>query len=312
MSLLQPFKQSIILLRFEFVSNSLNITTNKGPVVWKGEEYKPEPAIAIELPESTGGLSEETAKITLPNNRSAINPELGLFVFALSSARAQPTVTVKVIELIISGNDISESYLYEGVLTKVRRNPGNKRSSIELELVDCLKGGLENVSMGRSCDPECGVLFGGVGCYVDSSQYFSAADAFPNQFAKIRRAHVIISLAPDNLREVRLTINPALHPLPLDQRIITVQPRGWWVKSYIEAFGISISILDWIFTDAGGSNRFILNKIPPLTWEQAQGALIIGCPQTRAACEDRNNEQFFAGLGYGIPAYNPTLEESDE
>lgn len=310
-ALLQPFLESIVLVDFAMGTKAMVcVSLSKSPTVFQGNVYRPEPSLKVELPRQGGGLSEEAAKITIPTNRPEVHSALSQMAATLSSLRSFPRTTVRVIEILkTSTSDSKVLYLYEGIITKVQRNPSGRTSVVELELETELHEGLPDISLGRRCDPQCDVIYGSNGCGVDNRQFFDNATYYPNHLKKIRRASVVVSFDLSNPRIVYLSMNQVAHPGASDLTI-TAQPEGWWEASYIEKDGLRLRIQSWVFdgNSGSGTDMFILNQIPPADWDGATATLIHDCPRTPQACADRNNINNFGGLGHGIPAYNPTLE----
>ena len=310
-ALLQPFLESIVLVDFAMGSKAkVCVSLSKSPTVFQGNIYRPEPSLKVELPKQGGGLSEEPAKITIPTNRPEVHNALSQMASVLSSLRSFPRTIVRVIEILkTSTSDSKTLYLYEGIITKVQRNPSGRTNVVELELETELHEGLPEISLGRRCDPQCDVIYGSNGCGVNNRRFFDAGTYYPYHFMQIRKASVVVSFDSSDPRLITLAMNPVAHPTA-DNRTITRQPEGWWEASYLEKDGLRLRVQSWVYdaTAGQGTNKFVLNQIPPADWSGAVATLIHDCPRTPQACADRNNTNNFGGLGHGIPAYNPTLE----
>ena len=314
LALLQPYKQSFPLIEFKMGTLApVRVCLTKSPVMFEGEIYRPEPAIRVELPEQGGGLAEDPCKMVLPLNREKVHSDFAAMCQIMATPRAFPRTSVRVMELVKSSpTDTKTLYHYEGVISKAIRNPSGRTNVLEIEVETELREGVKDVSLGRRCDPQCDLIYGGSGCYVDNTQFFGVGTYYPAQFKQIRRAKVrMVFSAGPNPRLVTLTMDPVTHP-GADIRTITEQPKGWWEAAYIERDGLRIRVQAWVWDEAGATNRFVLNQMPPVSWDNAVGTLIPDCNRTREACADRNNIGLFGGLGYGIPAYNPTLELPNE
>lgn len=310
-ALLQPFLESVVIV--DFSSGTLPpicVSLTKSPVIFQGRVYRPEPSLKIDLPKQGGGLNEEPAKVVIPTNRPEVHSALAQFATTISSLRAFPRTIVRVIEILrTSTSDSRTLYLYEGIITKVQRNPSGRTNVMELDVETELHEGLTDVSLGRRCDPQCDVIFGSNGCGVDNRKFFDTLTYYPNHVKKTRKASVVVSFSGSDPRMVLLTLDPVVHP-GADNRTITEQPEGWWEASYLERGGLRMRVQSWVFRPyvGAGTNKFVLNQIPPPDWDGAVAALVLDCPRTPQACADRNNTINFGGLGHGIPAYNPTLE----
>lgn len=296
-------KQSTVLIKLVAGPLQAHATLNKSPIFFDGQTYTPEPAIDIKLPKQGISLEEEPCIITLPLART-LNTDIRTIAEMLGSMRSSPLVKVFITSIRQATKDETVyEHLYAGVLDKSRKNPSKKRQQIELEFLPELHYRLEDVSLGRRADPDCDLIFGGPGCGVDTSQFFSGAGPYANQ---IRRAWVNLSFQPyRNARMVSATINSSLMP-GVTNAAITSQPEGWWIRSFLEADGVRVPIQEW----QAGTNSFVLNRVPPLSWETPGRSILLvpGCPRSAQACTDRNNINNFGGLGFGIPAYNPTIE----
>lgn len=318
-TLLQPFKESFPLFRFEFGTTVVTATTAKSPVMWKGEVYKPEPAIECELPRQGGGLSEEAARVELPTLRSLVNQELSSMAVLLSKPRSVPRTRLQVINLLKNGNDFKPLYLYDGRLIRVTRNPDGKASLVRLEFESELATGLKDITLGRRCDPECDFIFASTGCGISRSSYWTLSDGPPasssTYLGKPRRTKVrMLANSTANARQVELQFDVTApeHSTLVGtpdfqlQLYIRAQPPGYWLRSFVEKDGLRITIQQW----TSGSGIFVLSRIPPVSWTVpgTRLELVPDCPKTLDQCRIRGNEANFGGLGIGIPAYNPTLE----
>ena len=313
LTLLREVKESFPLFEIDFGETTIYVTTSKSPIHWNGHEYWPEPALNAKLPKQSGGLSEEPLVVTVPTQRP-LHPPLQAIAMQLSLPRSAPHMEIRIINLLKAGEDeFTPVFVYEGILDRVKRNPEGKKNVVELEFQTELRYQLSDISLGMRADPECGHIYGRNGCFVDNSQFFSAGDYFPNQFKKIRRAWVTASFfLPNNGRQVTLSPDAAMHPgMPL--QTLTAQPRTWWIRSYLEKNTVRIPIQEWFWNDTigQGTNIFVLNRIPPADWHNSRLLLVHGCPQTSDACAERNNTINFGAYGFGIPAYNPTLDVAD-
>lgn len=310
---LRERKKSLALVELTVGTSVIRTTLSKSPVFWDGHQWWPEPAVDIKLPKQSGGMSEDPCVVTLPLNRP-LHPPLQAAAIAFSKPRSAPDTRIRVINLLqASEEDQTPVYLYEGILDRVRRNPQGKKSQLEMEFQTELRYQLKEISLGRRADPECDHIYGKNGCFVNNSQFFTLSDNWPNNYKKIRRAWVRGSIDTATFsRKITLSFDSTLHP-GMDSRTISDQPRGWWIRSYLEKDTVRIPIQEWFWNETGntGTMQFVLNRIPPEGWHNGLLMLVHGCPQTPEACKDRNpgiSPLPFGGLGYGIPAYNPIFE----
>lgn len=313
-TLIKEQKESFPLIEFTFGIQKIYATTSKSPITWMGNKYIPEPTIDVKMPTQTGGTSEEPCVVTLPLLRG-VHVGIQNMALQLSKPRSAPPTEIRIINLLkASEEEFTPIYLFDGVMSRLRRNPEGNRGVVELEFVTEWRYQLKDISLGRRADPECDHIYAArTGCTKDNSQFFSAID-HPNYFGVSKRVSAIATFySVTASREVTLTINPAVHTSPQTNAMITGQPRGWWVRSFLEKDLVRIPIQDWLWNEDLGisTNIFILNRIPPEDWQNAVVTLVIDCDHTVRGCTQRNNIEEFGGLGFGIPAYNPTLEISD-
>lgn len=319
-TLFRERKESFPLIKIVYGTKPpICVTTSKSPKFWEGNEYKPEPAVEIDIPENTGGLTEEPCKVSLPLTRG-LHLELQEIALLLSKPRAAPKVTIHINNLFVANADEQEiEYLYEGQLDRVIRNPEGKKNSLDLEFQTEFRHQLKEISLGRRCDPECDLVFGsGTGCKAVIED-LSPANYYPNNTyaggakGHIRRMWVGGSFySVQTSREVTLTLDPTMHPGGggTFQLTLTRMPRNWWVGGFLEKDGVRIRIQEWKWNEDlnQGTNIFVLNRVPPEDWEGALLLLTPDCLRSLEACNQRNQGNVFGGLGYGIPAFNPTLE----
>jgi hypothetical protein len=297
-------------------SLSIFVTSSKSPVSAADRDgyvrdFLPEPAIRVNLPKQTGGLTEDPCEVTIPYINSQ---HIGLLTLGdmLKMPRAVPPVEIRISTIIQSAaGEAIRVFLYEGVLDKDIRNPRKAQGIIEMHFLPEYLLGLEDATIGRRADAVCDAVFGKTMCWVDTTQFFSAASG---QRDLVRKAHVICTLSgPASDRLALLDLDPLQHP-GYPTSVLTDHSEGWWVKGFLEKDGLRILIADWRWnpTTSTGTDQFILSRIPPVSWDGASMILHPGCQRTPGACLKRQgNYEFFAGLGYGIPAYNPTLEYGD-
>lgn len=307
LTLIRERKESTPLIQIVCGPLTAEATLSRSPIFFDQQTYTPEPAINVKLPKQGFALEEESCVVTLPLERG-VHPQIEAIAKLLAQPRCAPKTTIRIRTLLKSSEDeMMVVHLYSGVLDKTRRNPSGRKAVIDLEFLTELHGGLEDIALGRRADVECDHIYTKVGCYADNSQFFTTGDA--PYFGKQRRAWVTATFSTyRNSRQLALHIDSASMPGVTDFAIYN-QPPGWWLRSYLEADGVRIPVQEW----EDGTVNFVLNRVPPLSWE-APGKrllLVVGCAQTPQACADRQNSERFGGLGFGIPAYNPTIEVRD-
>ena len=310
-----PVKEARTMIRFKFGKTSeIFATTWKGPVYFKGNLYRSEPGIEIKLPKQSGGLNEDSMEMTLPVTRQAVHPELRAMAAEIYSPRAVPKTQVEIFQLIDSEGGQKVVYLYEGTMERSRSNPSGNVGKVELHFQSELRYGLDRISLGRRCDPECDAHFGKAGCGHPSGngyRQFDSSTYYPNHIplapTDVRSGWVIATVDPVDARKVSLVLNPAVHNTLQVFNTLAFMPRGYWIGSFLvdrasDGTGLSIPIQTWEVA----TNDFVLSQVPPKTWDGKSLFLQVDCSKTREACIFRINTDRFNGLGYGIPDYNPT------
>lgn len=314
--LIRPFKESRVLFRFKFGPDEIYATTWKTPQTFQGQTYESEPGIEVNMPKQPGGLDEEYLTMELPLTRSKVHSQLYSMAVQLASPRAVPKLEVEIYMLVVDGIEQRLIYLYEGTLERARANPDGRDGIVSLEFATELRSGLDTISLGRRCDPECDAVFGGTGCGNPNGfglTQFQPSEYYPNQFAVPRSAWCVCTFDADNPRKVSLEMDPATYPAASpSQRLDTIsgQPPGWWIGSFLKYRGVSIPIQSW----SQSSVEFGLSRLPPKSWNGAVVFLQLDCNRTVDACRLRFGgvDDFFNGLGYGIPAYNPAIDIPNE
>lgn len=312
MSFTSPSKLLITLIKFTYKGVTIGATTDKTDHTFRGVTYYSEPALAVELPERSGGLERETCSITLPTNRP-VHLTLRALARDLSKSRTLYPLHVQVTTVTRKGaadEEVNEEF--SGLMEKVFRNPDKSRDKVKLEAVPAFASYIEEQTLGLRADPTCSNIYGGELCRAvrrnllvsDTLEIYPAA----NHATSIRNLAVIAEFVPNRNRSVTVRVDTAVMPFvtsPVEQ--VSKKVKDFWVASYLEKDGLRLSIQEWAFD----TNVFTLNQIPPLDWDGAPMSLIVDCPRTEDACVIRlgNEKNFrFNGYGIGIPAYNPVLD----
>lgn len=309
--LIKPFKEARTLVRFQFGPSTIHATTWKTDLTFDGDVYYSEPGIEIKMPVQSGGLNEDFMVMELSRNRSKVHTGLHTMVTQLASPRAVPKLEVEIFQHIVDGDQQRTVYLYEGTLERSRVNPEGRAGILALEFATELRSGLDRVTLGRRCDPECDAVFGGSGCGHPNGfgiGQFDASTFFPNQYRATRSAWVTCDFDPTNPRKVFLySLSPTVYPTATQSELEntwSAQPPGWWIGSFLKKGGVTIPIQAW----QQSQPWVVLNRLPPKTWDGSTVFLQLDCPRSAAQCNLRNWQNRFNGMGYGIPAYNPALD----
>lgn len=321
--LIQPFKESRPLLTFtlasslpEEVPQVICATTWTSPLQWRGRVYSPEPAIKVELPAQTGGMNEDPIKVTLPLRRAAVNPEIASLAAMLASSRACPRVHLEVAEIKADGASQVVIFHGEGEVTRARSNPAGNSGVVEVDVEGELRRGMADLGLGRRCDPQCDVVFGGTGCGnprgFGNGRFGTSEVWVPSGWTGYRlprSAYVDLTVSTDNGRVVTIKLAANVYTSATDEqrlKTLTEQPADWWIGSFIKAGGVSIPIQSVNKTNG----TFTLSRLPPKSWDGARVFLQLDCPRDPESCFHRflGSYSRFNGLSYGMPAYNPSID----
>lgn len=303
---------TFITLRFGDPSapSYIRICDASDPQTFKGNNYYPVPKIELEMGEHRGFLDEPETSLKLPLTTGSDSIDTVLAEIA-SPAPFSPIYFEAASITKTASQDLEDvTYLGEGEVRDTVTNPDRRPDILQFNIYSS-KSLLEEIRFGIQLLPDCSNTFGGNGCFVDNSQFFDSSTYYPNQATQIRRAHVELTPTVGNYRSriFNLALSSTQHP-GADIQTLTLQPADWWVGSTLEKDGLSITIRDW----ESQTTLFVASAIIPSSWvfdasEDNYITLIPGCPKTPQGCRDRNNEINFNGGGWGIPPYNPTIEQ---
>lgn len=325
-----PRRLSFLCAEFSFgdpaLPTFLRVTSAAGDQQAKGYTFVSEPALAVQLDMQSGAIEDKPFRISLPTNRPD-QPAVFWFANALASLEPFPPVRVLVFEVSrpFDGTSYDICHLAEGEILNSRTNPDGKDNIVEIEFSPT-KSNLKNIKLGLPANASCGLTYGGAGCLKDNTVFYDSSSYYPlhtqvisgyGTKPKVRRAWVELTTDTGLRRQrVNLVLSRTQHA-GASNLTLTSQPRGWWLGSYLTKDGLAIPIRDWWWSPStsSGTNIFILGKIPPASWLYNPSLdnkllLVPGCSKTKAACTDRANLAAFAGYGYGIPAYNPLIDDA--
>lgn len=81
---------------------------------------------------------------------------------------------------------------------------------------------------------------------------------------------------------------------------------GYFKDGYVEFEGLTIKVREW-----DDAKVYTLIEEPPASWAGAQLAIYAGSNHTIEDVRDKlGNEEHFGGIGYKIPPYHPSVEDS--
>jgi len=113
-SITAPVKDTYCLVDFlwgpTFTEYRMSVTDANALLYRDGKLYLPDPSMAIDLAESTGGIKDKGIKITMM--LAGQNPELNALLSGMSSGRAWPITRISVREIQMSPSDGSEERIH--------------------------------------------------------------------------------------------------------------------------------------------------------------------------------------------------------
>lgn len=272
----RPEKEGFILVTF---FHGTDLGTQERYTDWDQDflGHTSEPRMALSIPENEGTFDKRELRITLP---------LDIFTTRASSSVPHSRMYVIIEELtqgLLTGDQASQKVLYAGRIVRTIRNfqgSNGKASFFALPVKARL-----DVPMGLPCNHHCAWnLFKG-GCGVSEATFDLLTDI-------------------DSRDGTEVTITDAAVTVPGDTDF------RYWKRGYMEKDGLRIAIRD--YDGEVDSSKLFTARPVPLDWVGGTNDIRIvpGCDKTVEVCISRfNAEEFFLGLGYAIPAYNPNFED---
>jgi len=270
----RPEKEGFVLVTFLY---GANLASQARYTDWDQSflGFTSEPRMKLEIPENAGTFDKRELRIVLP---------LDNFVSRASSGVPHSPIYVIVEELtqgLFTGDQSSQKVLYAGRITRSIKNyqgQNNQAAFFSLSIKSRL-----DISMGLPCNHQCAwTLFKG-GCGVTPVQ-------------------VLGQIQSSDGTEITVTDAGFTTPGTTDAR--------YWKRGYAEKDGLRIAIRDYD-GDVDTSKAYMARPVPS-DWILAGFSsiqFVPGCDKTIETCRARwNAEQFFMGLGYAIPSYQPNFE----
>lgn len=271
----RPEKEAYILVAFYYGASLSQIARYTS---WERSilGHTPEPRMSVLVPENEGTFDQRTARVVLPNDA---------FVTRASSGLPHSPIFVVIQEVtqgLFPGDQDSFRTLFRGRVDRVIRNfQGQSGRSAFL----CLnrKARLKK-KMGLPCNHQCAwALFHG-GCGVDQASYQ-------------------INTEIDSVDGQEVTITDS------EVTALGVADERYWKRGWMRKDGLVVSIRDY----NGGEDptKFYMKRRVPSDWIGGSNDILIvpGCDKTIETCRARfDAEEFFLGMGYAIPAYQPNTE----
>lgn len=278
--LTQPHKISWYFVEFTYgaVGNpaSYLLTNWSTDLPGPGGLYTSCPSLSIKLPKNSGTLQEQVAQIVTPLDAGNF-PDL--------ASRGEPfaPIFVSIWEYTspLPGEPFNgaQYLVYRGRISRTVRNYQGRHEAVLFEATN--DKGRMRVPLGLMVVHHCPWNFCGTGCNIDQSTLIETG--------------TVVSI---NQRTVVLSGVPA--------RISTTD--RYYHRGQLTRNGLVLDIFDW---DPTVQNTFIMYRQPPASWLSQTVDVIPGCDKTNQTCSARwSNIQFFGGVGFSIPAYNPLFDQA--
>jgi hypothetical protein len=267
----RPEKEGFVLVTFFYGEN---LGSQSRYTDWDQDflGHSSEPRMKLSIPENEGTFDKRELRIVLP---------LDTFVSRASSGVPHSPIFVTVEELtqgLFTGDQSSQKVLYAGRITRTIKNYQGQNGLAAFFSLP-VKSRLD-IAMGLPCNHHCAwTLFKG-GCGVTP---------------------VSVNADIDSTDGTEITVN--------DLGITT--PGGtdarYWKRGYAEYGGLRIAIRD--YNGSVDTAKLYMARPVPTDWVGPTIKFVPGCDKTIETCRSRwSAEQYFMGLGYAIPSYQPNFE----
>lgn len=239
--------------------------------------HSSEPRMAVTIPSNEGTFTKRELRIVLPTDT---------FTSRVSNGVPHSPIFVIIEEVtqgLFTGDQNSQQILYRGRVVRTIRNFQGRKDKVAFFALP-QKSRLD-VAMGLPATHHCGwTLFHG-GCGVVQSTFDE-----------------LVEIDSVDGQEVTIT-TAAFTAAGADAR--------FWKRGYLEFEGLRLAIRDYDGS-VDTSKAFMARRVPA-DWILAGANSILavpGCDKTVETCRSRYNaEEFFMGLGFAIPAYQPIFED---
>lgn len=272
-----PSKGQVLLVEFEYgdpaAPTLTRIATASESIPASGGDYASEPRVDVKLPRMTGTLKQKEAQVEVPL-------AAGGFSDAASNGEPHSPILCRVWERIEWGGEVATRSLFSGRVRLVTRNAGGRRGRVRLDVAS--PKDMLDVRLGISISHSCRWTFGDQHtCKVD-------ADALEKQ-------GTVVSID-----------GPVLQVSGVTGDYGGAKAR-WWHRGSMRRDGLVLSIRDW--TEAQ-EDRYVLVREPPAGWLGQMVTVRPGCDKLYPTCSQRwGNAGNFQAIGYGMPSYNPVIED---
>lgn len=259
-------------LKVTFTHDPVNFTTEKYtdlPEALPGG-FQSVPTMSVDIPENTGTLEKKECKIELP---------LDTFTTRITNGRPHAPISVLIQEVNLPTDPAVQAdqlTVFRGRVMRAKRNPAGKANLVRL-ICQGPKSRLK-VPVGLPVMHHC-----------PFDTYGPGSQLLRVNFRDQRRIDVISG------NVVTIDADPA-------------NADTWFKNGYMEHNGLTIKIREW--DDAVDPLEFTLIEEPPADWLLQFVNIYAGSNKTLEDVRDKlTNEEHFGGIGYKIPAYNPSFED---
>lgn len=271
----RPEKEGFVLVKFYY---GKDLGSEARYTDWDQDflGHTSEPRMKLQIPENEGTFDKRELRIVLP-------VEGDTFVSRATSGVPHSPMYVIVEELtqgLFVGDQSSQKVLYAGRITRTIKNYQGQNGQAAFFSLP-IKSRLD-IAMGLPCNHHCAwTLFKG-GCGVTPVSVTADIDSSDGT-------------------EITVTDAGVTTPGASDAR--------YWKRGYAEKDGLRIAIRD--YDGATDTTKLYMARPVPSDWVGGTNDItfVPGCDKTIETCRARwSGEQFFMGLGYAIPAYQPNFE----
>ncbi len=235
-----------------------------------------EPRMSLDIPDNGGTFDKKELRIILPTDA---------FTSRAGSGVPHSPIYVTVEEItqgLATGDQTTQKVLYRGRVTRTVQNFQGRNNKVGFFSLS-IKSRLD-ISMGLPCNHHCAwTVFHG-GCGVSESTFDALGE-----------------IDSRDGTEITVTSTGVTTPGGTDAR--------YWKRGYLQKDGLRIAIRDYD-GDTDVTKLYTARPVP-LDWVGGTADIIFvpGCDKTVETCRARyNGEEFFMGMGYAIPAYQPNFE----
>lgn len=283
----QSTKQTYSLVEF-LVNGTAYRFTNWGTTIDpSGDNWLSLPEMEVIWPNNVGTLDDQPGSIRVSESSSATMR--AMIEILLENGAPAPIVEVTIREVIRSttaGVETSTLTPFTGYVRKAKKNDQGRGGMVRFE-ISTEKGSLD-VALGLPCGHHCIWALFGRGCSVQGG----AGERGP-QLAVEQRTNLAVLVI--NGKTITVDADPG------------IDANKSFQYGYVERNGVRIGVQKW--TD-DTPTVFVLRQQPPDSWLNTFITAVPGCKKTIESCRyEWDNEDNFGGIGYAIPAYNPSFED---